>query len=152
MSSREDSMSIFLKSKLFYATGNRHDGECYSAVIDERCGSKALTYLRVSNKRESLIYRASKQSEETLLASNTYVLSTTFSGEYLFWVERCNNHWQIKAVSADSPDPGDIFEAYKHWGRPNSLSSSQPDNISYLVWEERKGKRTRIYISKIAKR
>ena len=55
-SSNTTDLPVSLTSKKFYTKCSRHRRECYNTVMDSKPGSRAIAYLRVHGKRESLVY------------------------------------------------------------------------------------------------
>lgn len=140
-----------LREKRVYARAKRFSHECYNAVLDPRPGSSALAYLKVDDKRERLVCQSAVGAPEIELTDATYVLSPVFAGDMLFWVERIGKDWRMRAVSLDDPSKDKAFQPFQTAGRPMSLSTHTSGDVTWLAWEERQGKRTRVWISKIGK-
>ena len=131
-------------SKQVISSSVAHDGEVYGTICDSAPGSSRCAFLRVADKRESLIFLASPDSKEVVVAKDTYVLSPCFAGKSLFRVERSSGNWEIRASRIDENSVVSDYVPFACVGRPVSLSSCSGQNADVLVWEERTGKRTRI--------
>jgi len=142
-------MTVELKWKRFYDAGSRHHGECYNAVVDRTPGRGALAWLRVNDKRESLVYVAEPGGVEHVVARDTYVLSPHFAGGFLLWVERQGADWRIRVANVREKGVQSTVEPFEHVGRPLSLSSCVGPEATRLVWEERSGKRTRVRLARV---
>ena len=128
----------------YYARGARHDHESYGAVCSHESENSALAYLRVTQKREGLAFRADPSAVEVMVTHNSYVLSPIFVGEYLVWVEAHKGRWVIRALETGNVATGRIIEPVACTGRPIHLSCDSRGDRTVLVWEERLGTRTRI--------
>jgi hypothetical protein len=137
-------MADKLTWRRYYARGTRHDHESYGAVCDPDGGNGALAYLRVSRKREGLVYRADPAAVEVMVTQNTYVLSPILAAGYLIWVEVRRDSWTIRALGTSNVATGRIIEPISCTGRPIHLSASSFGDHTVLVWEERIGTRTRL--------
>lgn len=131
--------------KRFFAQSTRHQNECYGAVVGGEQAAPSLAWLEVHGKRETLLVQASGAQEPTCLAQDTYVLSPCFAGSHLFWVERCGKEWLIRSARLD--DECTVREPLDLPGRPLSLSSWDAEDEAWLVWEQRQGRQTQVWIA-----
>ena len=101
-----------INCKKIYNKGNRHHGECYYAVTGNN--EKDIAYLKVDEEKERLVYREDPEAEEIVITKDTYILSPHFAGKFLFWVEKVNNNWIMKAVKQNDLNTGriSIFESF----------------------------------------
>ncbi len=136
-------MTVELLRKRYDARGQRHDGECYHAVVAS--DGQAHAWLRVHGKRESLIYRGSPDGVERVAVENTYIFSPLLLGGHLLWVQSSDGGWSIHAM--DTSDPQHVRQPFDLPGRPLSLGGCEFDGSAALVWEQREGCRTRVYIA-----
>jgi len=137
-------MTVSLLSKRFVSRGTRHRNECYRPVLDP---SGAFAFLRIREKRESLVLLPTAEAGEVLLTEDTYVLDPHFAGGLLLWTERIGGDWRIRAAPPDGQ--GEVLEPFRHWGRPMAVSACPAGKRTILVWEERVGRQTRIFISAV---
>ena len=133
-------MPTTLEHKRFYAYGQRHQGECYQAVLDPRPGSRALAYLVIDGQRESLVWRESDEGAEVVIAADAYILSPCFAGGLLFWVERRTGVWRMRTASPAKPRRQ--FNPFDLPGRSLSLAAASSGERAWLAWEQRQGRRT----------
>jgi len=140
-------MTIELKCRRVYAIAGRHRDECYNAVVGPAQAGRALAWLVVRGKRESLVYAREPGAAGRVVAADTYVLSPLFAGGFLLWVERRGTDWPIRAVNVQGGDVDHVVEPFEHTGRAVSLSSCEAGETTWLVWEEREGRRTRVRIA-----
>jgi len=136
--------------KRFLARGNRHDGECYGAALDQAPGSSACAYLQVDGTRERLIFRGSPEADDIVLTDKTYILSPTFAAGHLFWSEQIGKEWELRAAPVATPGRDKVTTAVQTAGRPYNLASATDGARSILLWEERTGKRTKVRLSVLA--
>ncbi len=138
-----------MKTKKIYSVGSRHNEECYNAVLNYSSSSNAIAYLKVNGCRESLIYKNSPDVEEIIISENSYILSPCFAGDFLLRSERVNDEWSLMASKISNGEVEDSFIPFETTGRPYALSAVKCEDFSFIVWEERIGKKTKIKISKI---
>lgn len=142
-------MVVELIEKRFEDRGSRHRGECYGAVLNPDTTRPALAWLRVEGTRESLVYRPAPGAPEVVLASATYVLGPHFAGDWLFWIQRIDQgDWRIRGIDLAKAQPGSIHEPFALAGRPLGLTSGRAGGTTWLAWEEREGKRTRLLVAR----
>jgi hypothetical protein len=137
------------KTKQYVATGRRHNQEVYGIVRSRQARNTGIAYCRVEGRRERLCFRPEPNADEIVLTEPTYVLNPCFAGPFLLWSQGAGREWGMKAVRVDEATPARVFEPFRCAGRPMSLRSCTNGTDSFLVWEERSGRRTRLYLSRL---
>jgi hypothetical protein len=133
-------------SKHYFATGRRHHDEVYNTTMAPNAKHGAA-WLRVDDKRESLIWASSPAGENHVIVSNTYVLDPVFVSDTLVWCQGDNSDWNLGAVRIIDGEPDKPLMPFQTVGRARALQSAEGEGSSALVWEERTGKQTVVRLS-----
>jgi len=132
-------------AKYFYNKAKRLQNGSYYPVMDDTSERETIAFLRIKGTREELVVRQnSDKATEKVIAANTYIFDPEFCGGDLFWVEKEGKSWKIKWSGLQGENAPKA--PFSHWGRPLSVQGYFANNRKYLVWEERQGKKTKIFL------
>ena len=129
--------------KSIYHKAKKRQQEGYQPVINDKPGSELIAFIRVNGTTESLVLKDRKDSEERIISADTYIFNPVFLGGELYWIEKEGENWKIKFLNLTDNRNRDFV---KHWGRPLSIQGFDLGDRQILVWEERKGKKTKLFI------
>lgn len=131
-------MDCRLVEQVYRAKGNRHDGECYGMVVDDRPGSPTTAWRHVNETREALMLH-SGEGHPRVVVDNTTIYSPVFLDGKLLWSAPRGDRWPIFALEADR-----VVELPDIPGRARALSAHAVGTTGLLAWEERRGRTSRI--------
>ncbi len=108
-----------------------------------------IAYLKANGNAETLVLKAINGSCNVVLASNTFILSPCFVSDTLCWSEKCGADWILRYTRIAAA--GEQVQELSLPGRPMSLSACSADEgkRGWLVWEQRNGKKTRLYMASV---